>query len=137
MTTAYLVWSNEHRAWWRAGSYGYSTALPKAGRYTREEALEICRRALPTAMHIGAIAEVPVRLDDMADILRDQIVPGAIIEEHGERARPPLEPKSDQDQAALARLWAAIVDNAKGDLFWIGEVLLSELSKETGFRPRD
>jgi hypothetical protein len=79
----YLVWSNEHRAWWRGG-WGYSTALPKAGRYTREEALDICRRAIPTAAHIGAIAEVPVRFDDIADVLRDQVVPPAILREGGE-----------------------------------------------------
>jgi hypothetical protein len=80
----YLVWSNEHRGWWCAGSSGYSIALPKAGRYTREQAIDICRRALPTAMHIGMISELPVRLDDIADILRDQPVPGAIFKEAGE-----------------------------------------------------
>lgn len=35
---------------------------------------------------------------------------------------------------ALGRLWQAIVDNTRGDLFWIGEILLSELEKETGFK---
>lgn len=36
--------------------------------------------------------------------------------------------------AALPRLRQAIIDNSKGDLFWIGEILLAELEKETGFR---
>lgn len=34
---------------------------------------------------------------------------------------------------ALGRLRRAIVDNTRGDLFWIGEILLAELEKETGF----
>jgi hypothetical protein len=83
-TARYLVWSNEHRGWWRAGNHGYSTSLPKAGRYPRQEAIDICRRALPTAMHIGMISEIPVRLDDIADMLRDQAVPAAIFKEAGE-----------------------------------------------------
>lgn len=33
----------------------------------------------------------------------------------------------------LSRLWQAIKDNTKGDMFWIGEILLAELQKETGF----
>lgn len=37
-------------------------------------------------------------------------------------------------EAALSRLRQAIIDNTKGDLFWIGEILLSELEKETGFK---
>ena len=39
------------------------------------------------------------------------------------------------EQTALARLHKAIVDHTKGDMFWIGEILLSELEKETGFKP--
>ncbi|MBR0875013.1 hypothetical protein JQ633_31965 [Bradyrhizobium tropiciagri] len=33
----------------------------------------------------------------------------------------------------LAALRQAIIDNTHGDMFWIGEILLSELEKETGF----
>lgn len=33
----------------------------------------------------------------------------------------------------LSRLRQAIIDNTQGDLFWIGEILLAELEKETGF----
>ena len=35
----------------------------------------------------------------------------------------------------LERLRQAIIDNTKGDLFWIGEILLNELQKETGWPP--
>lgn len=38
---------------------------------------------------------------------------------------------------ALSRLRQAIIDNTKGDLFWIGEILLVELQKETGFTGKE
>jgi hypothetical protein len=37
----YLIWSNEHGAWWRYGREGYTRSLILAGRYTRQEAIEI------------------------------------------------------------------------------------------------
>ena len=68
-TDDYLIWSNEHAAWWRAGNRGYSRGLAYAGRYTREQALAICRNAIPTAAHIGIISEIPVRLADVEEFL--------------------------------------------------------------------
>lgn len=44
---------------------------------------------------------------------------------------PPAPVRPDNE---LEKLWDAIVQNTKGDLFWIGEILLSELEKETGYR---
>lgn len=38
---AYLVWSNEHRSWWGPNRCGYFISIDKAGRYTREEAINI------------------------------------------------------------------------------------------------
>lgn len=37
----WLVWSNEHRAWWAADEKGYSWSVEGAGRYTLEKAIEI------------------------------------------------------------------------------------------------
>ena len=37
------------------------------------------------------------------------------------------------DGCELRALWDAIVEHTKGDMFWIGEILLSELTKETGY----
>jgi hypothetical protein len=41
----YLIWSNEHRAWWRPGHAGYTNRIEAAGRYSRVEALRICNNA--------------------------------------------------------------------------------------------
>ena len=75
----YLIWSNEHHAWWRPGACGYAKGLQDAGRYTRDGALRICRDAIPSSMHIGAISEIPVRLADIREFLRDQMIPSALI----------------------------------------------------------
>jgi hypothetical protein len=45
----YLVWSHEHGAWWGPGRSGYTKGLQTAGRYSRDDALDICRNAIPTA----------------------------------------------------------------------------------------
>ena len=41
----WLVWSNEHRAYWRPNMAGYTTFAKAAGRYTEKQAIEICRDA--------------------------------------------------------------------------------------------
>lgn len=40
----YLVWSNQHRAWWRPKSAGYTDDVKRAGRYSRAEAISISFR---------------------------------------------------------------------------------------------
>jgi hypothetical protein len=37
----YLVWSNEHKAWWGKDRCGYTRIIANAGRYDRDEALNI------------------------------------------------------------------------------------------------
>lgn len=44
------------------------------------------------------------------------------------------EPDRVNTLTGLPALRQAIVEHTKGDLFWIGEILLSELEKETGFK---
>ena len=66
----YLIWSHEHGAWWAAGR-GYARWLSEAGRYTRTEAIRISANAIPgTANRIGALPELPARLEDVM-LLRD------------------------------------------------------------------
>jgi hypothetical protein len=38
----YLIWSHEHGAWWMHGNAGYTRNLDHAGRYSLEQATEIC-----------------------------------------------------------------------------------------------
>lgn len=45
MSGAYLIWSNEHRAWWRPNSAGYTIHAEAAGRYPHDKALAICANA--------------------------------------------------------------------------------------------
>lgn len=37
----YLVWSNEHRAWWAPDERGYTRRIERAGRYGRAQAIKI------------------------------------------------------------------------------------------------
>ena len=75
---AWLIWSNEHRAWWRAGGAGqgsarraawnasgggngYTMQVSQAGLYSEADALDICARAIPgTASRLGMLPEIPV-----------------------------------------------------------------------------
>lgn len=77
--TVYLVWSNEHRRWWGPGRRGYVNELSRAGRYNYRQAIEICRDALGTAAHMGMLAELPVRLDDVHAFLEGNFVPAAVV----------------------------------------------------------
>ena len=63
----YLVWSNQHRAWWRANSAGYTIRLSEAGRYNRDEAIRICAHA-HGGWKTGLMPpEIPVREEDALD----------------------------------------------------------------------
>lgn len=41
----WVIWSEEHKAWWRPECAGYTNELRRAGRYTELRAKEIQRRA--------------------------------------------------------------------------------------------
>lgn len=45
MSAPYLIWSNEHRAWWAPNRQGYTTDVRAAGRYERSEAISIAGTA--------------------------------------------------------------------------------------------
>lgn len=67
MDTEYLIWSNEHRAWWRPRAQGYTIDLKRAGRYTREDATRHCRGR---DQNPGKpFPEIPVREDDILRII--------------------------------------------------------------------
>ena len=60
----YVVWSNEHRCWWGPDHCGYRANLADAGRYTRDEALSICRNARGGREFRDNPSEVPLLLAD-------------------------------------------------------------------------
>lgn len=41
----WLIWSNEHKAWWAPREHGYCRTRAEAGRYSYERAIEIVRNA--------------------------------------------------------------------------------------------
>ncbi len=51
-TPSYLIWSNQHRMWWRPDGRGYTDSIEEAGRYPYARAQQIvldasCNGALP------------------------------------------------------------------------------------------
>ncbi len=36
----WLIWSNEHNSWWRAGGAGYTKIKSEAGRYDFDKAIK-------------------------------------------------------------------------------------------------
>jgi len=39
----YLIWSEEHHAWWSRNKNGYTRSIFEAGRFTQKEACEIVK----------------------------------------------------------------------------------------------
>lgn len=66
----YLIWSNEHGAWWGPGYSGYGQRIENAGRYSRLEAIEICSQAMPGRYGSAPLQEIPVRLEDLQVMLQ-------------------------------------------------------------------
>ncbi|MCP4410767.1 MAG: hypothetical protein GY807_24105 [Gammaproteobacteria bacterium] len=60
----YVIWSNEHNAWWGPNNRGYANRLGNAGHYTRDEALKICSNARGGWPWEGTPPEMPVLLKD-------------------------------------------------------------------------
>lgn len=58
----YLIWSNEHRAWWKPHRQGYTKRVKDAGRYSEAEVLEICTDAIPGRRPSAPLPEIPVPL---------------------------------------------------------------------------
>lgn len=71
----YLIWSNEHRAWWRPNRCGYTIYLEAAGRYPRDEAVAICRDARGGWSPCDPPPEMPIAEQDAADVARIALSP--------------------------------------------------------------
>lgn len=74
----YLVWSNQHRAWWRPEAAGYSVSIEGAGLYTRAEAIEIAATSRD-GWSMGRVPdEIAVSLADIPEHIR-----AAVLALHG------------------------------------------------------
>lgn len=58
----WLIWSNEHRAWWRANGQGYTATVADAGRYTLHEGKNICHEAGTMDMYPNATTQIPAEV---------------------------------------------------------------------------
>lgn len=83
----YLVWPNEHSAWWGPDRCGYTRIIANAGRYDRAAALSIAgtrdggwhvRKGNPDEI---AIPEQDA-IDQYADITRSQIAQSQKLDEN-------------------------------------------------------
>ncbi len=63
----YLIWSNEHRLWWRHDSCGYTSNVNDAGWYSREEAIRICATARDGWRNGFPPPEIPISLADATE----------------------------------------------------------------------
>ena len=45
MESKYLIWSNQHGAWWGPNEKGYVQIIDFAGRYTKEQAEAIVKKS--------------------------------------------------------------------------------------------
>jgi hypothetical protein len=55
----YVIWSEEHGAWWAPNRLGYTRQLSQAGRYSKAEADEIvtdANRALDPSFQFAELA---------------------------------------------------------------------------------
>lgn len=82
----YVIWSNEHTAWWAPNECGYRSRLSDAGRYDREEALRICTGARGGREYNDNPTEVPLLAADAELFWPDAM----------ERYRPPEQAQEEQ-----------------------------------------
>lgn len=54
----FLIWSEEHGAWWREARAGYTRTLYNAGRYSEKEAREIVLNANRYAVPLSKPIEI-------------------------------------------------------------------------------
>jgi hypothetical protein len=74
----YLVWSNEHKAWWRADSAGYASSILEAGIYSRADAIDISHGARDGWIAGRRPDEIPVALADIPEPIRAALEDGKV-----------------------------------------------------------
>lgn len=62
----WMIWSNEHGAWWRPNKWGYTNVFSEAGKYSEKEMKEILEQANQVEYGGGNPPEVGVLVADWA-----------------------------------------------------------------------
>ncbi len=57
MTEKFLIWSHEHKQWWRPNHIGYTDKVSEAGRYTEAEAGRATVHVIPPGIEV-AVSEI-------------------------------------------------------------------------------
>lgn len=71
MSANWLIWSNEHRAWWGWNGNGYVRSMDKAGRYSFEEANQICKSANCWIGRDGVPQETMVPVESLPEPMKE------------------------------------------------------------------
>lgn len=83
----YLIWSNEHHAWWRPEKAGYTFFIEVAGRYSRTEAMSICADAR-IGWTRGPLPEIPLLAADIEEMVAKRAVKEREWEAMNDAAQP-------------------------------------------------
>jgi hypothetical protein len=63
----YVIWSEEHGAWWGPGKGGYTRSLLKAGRYSEALARGIVRNANQWCQNRSGFHEIAI-IDPLSEV---------------------------------------------------------------------
>lgn len=66
----YYIWSNEHRAWWGPNNSGYTTDISRAGKYSRDAAVNQSAHGGDGWGSRDIPEEIPVKVQDVEECQR-------------------------------------------------------------------
>lgn len=66
-----LIWSNEHRAWWRPHRHGYTDNIAEAGRYEQAEAEQIAESAMLGRRPGEPVPEIAINYREIVERIED------------------------------------------------------------------
>lgn len=114
----FVIWSNEHRAWWRATSNGYCVDFMGAGLYDESEAQKICASHDPSRRDEEYLPATEAFAKWAAPSQRDNVLSALLDELDGLKARvESAEKVLRQADAAISRAHAETRSMEDADLF--------------------
>jgi hypothetical protein len=113
----WLIWSNEHNAWWGPNGNGYTSLVAHAGRYAMDEAVRICSTPYaPLAWTLNCSTAVPYEV----------MVPSPEMLRSLALARANATIDADSDPVSDSPLDAVNTEQADRDADEAGEILDNE-----------